>query len=55
MIKDDYLVFLNDVSSQKPNDFSKQNNECPFCRREKLKDILYEEGPYIFLKNKYCY
>lgn len=53
MIKDDYLVFLNDVNCKKPNDFCGKDIECPFCQREKLKDVIYEEGPYIFLKNKY--
>ena len=53
MIKGDYLVFLNDISCKKPNDFFGKNSECPFCRREKLENIICEDGSYIFLENKY--
>ncbi|MBE6062655.1 MAG: DUF4931 domain-containing protein [Clostridium butyricum] len=49
-----YVVFLNDINKQKPNDFSQENkSECPFCKRELLTNIIDENGPFILLKNKY--
>jgi ATP adenylyltransferase/5',5'''-P-1,P-4-tetraphosphate phosphorylase II len=54
MEKEKYLVFLNDINKDKPNEFKKINmKECPFCNREKLTDIIAEKGPFILLKNKY--
>ncbi|AGF55431.1 DUF4931 domain-containing protein [Clostridium saccharoperbutylacetonicum] len=52
--KERYLVFLNDVNKDKPNEFHNINmKECPFCNRDKLTDIIDESGPFILLKNKY--
>lgn len=54
MEKDKYLVFLNDVNKDKPNEFHNINmKECPFCNRDKLTDIIDEKGPFILLKNKF--
>lgn len=54
MEKDKYLVFLNDINKDKPNEFQKVNmKECPFCNRDKLTDVIDEKGPFILLKNKY--
>lgn len=54
MEKEKYLVFLNDINKDKPNEFQKINmKECPFCNREKLTDIIDEKGPFMLLKNKY--
>jgi hypothetical protein len=54
MEKEKYLVFLNDINKDKPNEFQKINmKECPFCDRDKLTDVIEEEGPFILLKNKY--
>lgn len=54
MEKEKYLVFLNDINKDKPNEFKKVNiEECPFCNREKLVDIIDSKGPFILLKNKY--
>lgn len=49
-----YLVFLNHISKDKPNDFREERkSECPFCKRDKLTNIIDEKGPFILLKNKY--
>lgn len=54
MEKEKYLVFLNDISKDKPNEFQKVNiKECPFCNRDELTDIIDEKGPFMLLKNKY--
>ncbi|WP_244835191.1 DUF4931 domain-containing protein [Clostridium sp. BJN0001] len=53
MKTDKYLLFLSNIGKNKPNTFIKKDDECPFCHREKLTDIIEEEGPYLFLKNKY--
>ncbi len=54
MDEEKYLVFLNDINKDKPNEFQKKNmKECPFCNRDKLTDIIDEKGPFILLKNKY--
>lgn len=54
MEKEKYLIFLNDINKDKPNEFQNINmNECPFCNRSKLTDIIDEKGPFILLKNKY--
>lgn len=54
MEEDKYLVFLNDINKDKPNEFHKINmKECPFCNRDKLTDIIDEKGPFMILKNKY--
>ena len=54
MEEDKYLVFLNDVNKDKPNEFHMINmKECPFCNRDKLTDIIDEKGPFMLLKNKY--
>lgn len=48
-----YIVFLNDISKEKPNNFKDDSVKCPFCDREKLVDIIDEKGPFVLLKNKY--
>jgi galactose-1-phosphate uridylyltransferase len=54
MEKEKYLVFLNDINKDKPNEFQKINiKECPFCNRDRLTDIIDEKGPFMLLKNKY--
>ncbi len=54
MEEDKYLVFLNDINKDKPNEFQKINmKECPFCNRDKLTGIIDEKGPFMLLKNKY--
>jgi ATP adenylyltransferase/5',5'''-P-1,P-4-tetraphosphate phosphorylase II len=53
-VEEKYLVFLNDINKDKPNEFQKVNvKECPFCNRDKLTDIIDEKGPFMLLKNKY--
>ncbi|MGN0143762.1 MAG: DUF4931 domain-containing protein [Clostridium sp.] len=53
-MEDEYLIFLNNISMKKPNEFTNMNtNECPFCNRSSLKGIIDEKGPFILLKNKY--
>lgn len=54
MEEEKYIVFLNHISKDKPNDFREENkSECPFCKRELLTNIIDEKGPFILLKNKY--
>ncbi|ALB44711.1 galactose-1-phosphate uridylyltransferase [Clostridium sp. MF28] len=54
MENDKYLVFLNEINKDKPNEFKKINiKECPFCNRETLTDVIDEDGPFVLLKNKY--
>lgn len=53
-MEENYLVFLNDINKDKPNEFANYNVKgCPFCKRDDLKDIIEEDGPFILLKNKY--
>ena len=53
-MEEKYLIFLNDINKDKPNEFKNINiKECPFCNRRELSDILDEDGPFILLKNKY--
>lgn len=53
-MEEKYLIFLNDISKDKPNEFANLNmKECPFCNREELKDVIDEKGAFILLKNKY--
>lgn len=53
-MEDEYLIFLNDISNKKPNEFTDlKTNECPFCNRNSLEGIIDERGPFLLLKNKY--
>lgn len=53
-MEEKYLLFLNHINKDKPNEFANINiRECPFCNRDKLKDIIDKNGPFILLKNKY--
>lgn len=53
MEQDQYLIFLNDINKDKPNNFVYKDTECPFCNRENLKNIIDSDGPFIILNNKY--
>ena len=53
MDQEKYIVFLNDISKEKPNNFKDESVKCPFCNREELVDIIDEKGPFVLLKNKY--
>jgi ATP adenylyltransferase/5',5'''-P-1,P-4-tetraphosphate phosphorylase II len=46
------LVFDTDIGQSKPITIL-HNEGCPFCSREQLTGILAEDGPIIFLANKY--
>lgn len=52
MSLDTQLVFDTDIGQTKPITIL-HNEGCPFCNRQELKGILAEEGPIIFLANKY--
>ena len=53
-MEEEYLIFLNDISKEKPNEFVNTHvKECPFCNRDSLSDIIDENGPFVLLKNKY--
>ena len=41
------------LGRKKPRTLLKKDDECPFCRREKLTDIIETDGNIIFLRNKY--
>lgn len=51
---EDYLLFLNDISKDKPNNINESDSgKCPFCDRKNLTNIIEEEGPFLLLENKY--
>ncbi|ACD25074.1 MULTISPECIES: DUF4931 domain-containing protein [Clostridium] len=50
---DEYIIFINSIGKNKPNSFNNNNTECPFCNRNKLTDIIQENGPFVLLKNKF--
>ncbi|WP_235809377.1 DUF4931 domain-containing protein [Liquorilactobacillus aquaticus] len=47
------LVFHSQVASKKPENMVHTDNDCPFCQRESLTDILAEDDDRIWLVNKY--
>lgn len=49
-----HLKFLSNISVKKPNTIIRKETICPFCHRKNLKDILAEDGVFIWLKNKYA-
>ncbi|SFD00216.1 DUF4931 domain-containing protein [Clostridium uliginosum] len=51
--KDEYIVFLNDIGKEKPNNFRNNDTQCPFCNRAELEGVIDEKGSFILLKNKY--
>ena len=48
-----HLRFNTHVGKDKPFTIDNQGDACPFCDRGQLSEILDEQGPIIFLKNKY--
>jgi galactose-1-phosphate uridylyltransferase len=48
-----HLIFDSAIGSFKPENIVNTEVQCPFCCREMLKDVIAEDGPIIFLKNKY--
>ncbi|WP_268871941.1 DUF4931 domain-containing protein [Liquorilactobacillus uvarum] len=53
MSRDCQLVFHPQIASKKPENMVHTNNDCPFCQRELLTDIIEEEQDRIWLVNKY--
>ncbi|EGO64449.1 DUF4931 domain-containing protein [Acetonema longum] len=47
------ICFNSHIGSQKPESIINRNTSCPFCDRSGLSDILAEQYPIIWLKNKY--
>ncbi|RXT02352.1 DUF4931 domain-containing protein [Ammoniphilus sp. CFH 90114] len=48
-----HLYFNSSIGIQKPENIINRGASCPFCEREKLKDIIDQKGEIILLKNKY--
>ncbi len=49
----DPFVFDLDLALKKPITIDKKTTYCPFCHRDTLKNILAEEGPILWMMNKY--
>ena len=49
----DYLVFDTKIGATKPENIINHTAFCPFCHRDQLENIIYEDGPVLMLKNKY--
>lgn len=48
-----HLRFNTHAGKDKPFTIDQSETACPFCDRTQLAEILDEQGPIIFLKNKY--
>lgn len=48
-----HLFFNTSIGKQKPNSIRNKEQVCPFCQREQLTNIIAEDGPIIWLENKY--
>lgn len=48
-----HLVFDTDIGRQKPENIVQREEACPFCDRRRLAGVLAEEGPVLWLENKY--
>lgn len=48
-----HLIFDSNIGSFKPESIVNTDAKCPFCCREKLVDIIAQDGPIVLLKNKY--
>lgn len=53
MVVTKHLIFDSKIGSFKPENIINTEVKCPFCCRECLKDVIAEDGPIVFLKNKY--
>ncbi len=49
---DTHLCFLSGMLREK-FDYQGGGNPCPFCSREELSEILDEDGPIVWVKNKF--
>ena len=52
-MNDNLLDFDMHIGHQKPETIIHKDNNCPFCDREHLTDILATDGDIILLRNKY--
>ncbi|MDQ0187546.1 DUF4931 domain-containing protein [Cytobacillus sp. FSL R5-0569] len=52
-MKNTHLFFNTSIGKQKPNSIRNKEQVCPFCQREQLTKIIAEDGPIIWLENKY--
>ncbi len=52
-MKINLIKFNTDIGKIKPETLFHEENKCPFCDVENLKDIIETDGGIIFLKNKY--
>ena len=48
-----HLVFDTGIGRKKPENIVHKEASCPFCDRRGLSGVLAEEGPILWLKNKY--
>jgi ATP adenylyltransferase/5',5'''-P-1,P-4-tetraphosphate phosphorylase II len=52
-MKQSHLIFNSSIAVQKPETIINRQHPCPFCDVESLTDILDQDGPIIWLKNKF--
>ncbi|MFC3883320.1 DUF4931 domain-containing protein [Bacillus songklensis] len=52
-MKQSHLIFNSSIAAQKPETIINRQHPCPFCDVESLTDILAQDGPIIWLKNKF--
>ena len=52
-MSDNLLDFDMQIGHKKPETIIHKENQCPFCDREHLTDILATDGELILLRNKY--
>lgn len=48
-----HIRFTTRIGAQKPETIVNRKNACPFCNRSDLTNIIAEDGPILWLKNKY--
>lgn len=53
MNSEKHLFFDALIGEQKVQSLIDRDQQCPFCSKESLKEILAEQGPIILVKNKY--
>ncbi|MDR2832837.1 MAG: DUF4931 domain-containing protein [Streptococcaceae bacterium] len=47
------LVYKRDLGNQKPSDFGKVKDECPFCHYQDVENIIETSKDIIWTQNKY--
>ena len=52
-VKNTHLVFDNKMGGTKPVTVVDIGHKCPFCNRSELTGIIAQDGPILFIANKY--